>query len=78
LSRRPDPERIFEARRAAITNRLVDEDRVPRELAEQWIRGWELEADDRGLQRQSASFWDDARAWILEQRRAPGGRNAGG
>ena len=70
MARRADPERISEARRAALRNRLVDEDRLPPELADLWTLGWMTEAGDQGRDRLSASFWDGAREWILEQRGA--------
>jgi hypothetical protein len=71
LSRRADPERIYIARRDALLHRLIDQDRIPRELAEQWLRAWELEAVDRGLERLTAAFWDRAGEWVLERRRRP-------
>jgi hypothetical protein len=37
MTRRASPERIYEARRAAIRNRLTDEHRMPPEVAEQWL-----------------------------------------
>jgi hypothetical protein len=68
VSRRADPERIYEARRAAIRNRLIDEHRMAPELAEQWIRAWEVDAIDRGIERHSSVFWDGAEAWVAEKR----------
>jgi hypothetical protein len=68
VSRRPDPERIYQARRDAIRNRLIDQERIPPELVELWIRAWELEAGDRGLDRLTAAFWDGAGEWILGRR----------
>jgi hypothetical protein len=56
VSRRADPDRIYQARRAAIRNRLTDEDRLPPELADVWIAAWEVEAADRGIERYSAAF----------------------
>ena len=41
---------------------------MPPELAEQWIRAWEVDAADRGLERHTAAFWDGAPEWILGQR----------
>jgi hypothetical protein len=62
--RKPDPERIYLARRAAIFRRLVDEQRLGKLDAEGWIAAWEQEAASRGLDRHSGSFWDEGRVWI--------------
>jgi hypothetical protein len=70
--RRADPERLYEARRAAIRNSLTDEHRMPPDLAEQWIRAWEVEATDRGIERFTAAFWEGALEWIGERRASRG------
>jgi hypothetical protein len=70
LTRRADPERIYQARRDAVRNRLTDEHRMPPELADQWLRAWEVEAADRGLERLRAEYWDGASEWVVEQRSA--------
>ena len=67
--RKPDPERIYLARRAARFRRLVDEQRLDELNAEHWIAAWEREAAFRGLDRHSAGFWQDGEAWIAEGRR---------
>jgi hypothetical protein len=69
MAGRPDPERIYQARRAALLARLTQEDRMAPELADVWVAAWEVEAADRGLERHSPAFWTDAREWILERRR---------
>ena len=50
MSRRADPERIFQARRDAIRNTLTGSG-MPLETAERWCDAWELEATGRGLPR---------------------------
>lgn len=37
MSRSPDPERIFAAKRAAILERLVSDAGIPREWATAWL-----------------------------------------
>jgi len=48
MARRADPERIFQARRAAVRNGLSDTG-MSREDAERWCDAWEVEAAGRGL-----------------------------
>jgi len=67
--RKPNPERIYLARRAAHFRRLVDEDRLDDLDADQWIAAREREAASRGLDRNSAGFWQDGESWIAEGRR---------
>jgi hypothetical protein len=67
--RKPDPERIYQARRAANFRRLVLQDRLDELDTEHWIAAWEREAASRGLDRHGAPFWDDGRAWIEAGRR---------
>ena len=67
--RKPDPERIYLARRDAIFHRLVDEQRLDELDAEHWIAAWEREATPRGLERHSGAFWEEGRVWIADGRR---------
>ena len=67
MARRPDPKRIFTARRMAIGNILTDEG-MPLEMAEAWCDAWELEADSLDLDRTSSEYWALGSAWIHEQR----------
>jgi hypothetical protein len=67
--RKPDPERIYQARRAATFRRLVDEHRLGELDAEHWMARWEREADARALDRRTDAFWQDSARWITEQRR---------
>jgi hypothetical protein len=66
--RKPDPLRIFAARRIAHGNRLVGEG-VSEEVSERWLVAWEAEARSRGVDARTGAFWDPAYEWITEQRR---------
>jgi hypothetical protein len=68
LPRRPDPQRINEARRAAIRNVLIDEYRMPAELADTWIASWEAEDDRRGTE-PGSDYWTIGLVWIRERAR---------
>lgn len=58
MTRPPDHERIYAARRAATLERLVGEG-IPREWAEAWLTSWEGGAADiHGLRREPATFWE--------------------
>ncbi len=50
MARRSDPERIFEAQRAGVLNRLTGTGMQP-ETADRWLDAWVLEATGRGLPR---------------------------
>ena len=66
MARRADPERIDEARRAALCNALTGTGMSP-ETAERWLAAWADEAASRGLQR-SAAYWTAAAVWIAAER----------
>jgi hypothetical protein len=73
LTRRADAERIHQARRIAVRNRLTDYG-MPLDEAERWCNGWEAEAERLELPR-DGDFWTVGDAWIAEeraQRRKPG------
>jgi hypothetical protein len=67
--RKPDPERIYLARRSATFRRIVYEEHLDELDAEHWIAGWEREADAHGIDRHSEAFWREGSGWITEQRR---------
>jgi len=67
--RKPDPERIYQARRAATFCRLVDEHCLDELDAEHWMARWEREAEVRALDRHTDAFWQDSAPWITKQRR---------
>lgn len=68
MARKPDPERIYQARRAANVNRLTGDERMRPDHAEALVAAWETEAARRGVQRGGATFWTEGEAWIVEQR----------
>ena len=66
MGRRSTPDRIYQARRASVLSRLVQESRLSGERAEGMVAAWEVEATERGLRRDSAGFWLDADMWLAE------------
>jgi hypothetical protein len=68
MSRRADPERIFEAWRIAIRNRLTGSG-MDEATADRWCDGWESEASGRGLPR-DGDYWQIGAEWIAEERAA--------
>ena len=66
MSRRPDPARIHQARRAAIRNTIMQSRGLDQDVAERWCDAWEAEAALQGLERGSA-YWDADKAWIDAQ-----------
>jgi hypothetical protein len=67
MGRRSSPDRIYEARRAAVLSRLIQERRLSEQRAEGLVAAWEAEASERGLRRDSAGFWFDADPWLAGQ-----------
>jgi hypothetical protein len=66
MARRADPERIKEARRAAIRNVLIDESRMSPEVADEWTAKWEAEALRKGIE-PSSEYWNIGLVWMSEQ-----------
>jgi hypothetical protein len=75
MARKPNPENIYLARRAAIASRLWSEG-VDEVTGGQWLAAWEAEAAFRGLERHSTELWDECDRWIAEQRSARNRRGA--
>jgi hypothetical protein len=65
---RPDPKRINEARRAAIRNVLIDEDRMSPDLADAWIAAWEADAAALPIE-PGSDYWTLGLEWIHRQSR---------
>ena len=59
-------ERIDQARRDAIRNRLIGNTGLDRDVAERWCDAWETEAALRGLRR-DGDYWEAGKLWIDAQ-----------
>jgi hypothetical protein len=72
VARRSDPERIFQAWRAAIRNTLMQSG-IDEATANRWCDAWEIEAAGRGLPR-DGKYWTLGGQWIAAERatRRPG------
>lgn len=68
MARRADPERIHQARRAAIRNGLTDFG-MDLATAERWCDAWEFEAAMRRLRR-DRDYWTAGEEWIAAERAA--------
>ena len=66
MSRRADPARIDQARRAAIRNRLIGEG-VTEATAEAWIAAWDAHAAEHGLE-PGREYWERGWDWIATER----------
>ena len=58
-------ERIHQARRAAIRNRLISTGKDP-DVAERWCDAWEAEAVLQDLKRDNG-YWEAGKLWIDAQ-----------
>ena len=67
MSRRSTPERIDQARRAAMRQRLIGEG-VTEATADAWIAAWAARATQDGIE-PGATYWGAAWTWIAEQNR---------
>ena len=63
MARKPDPVRIYAARRAATEARLRGSG-MPQDVAQRWLADWEAFAAQEGLDRGAGDFWERAMAWI--------------
>jgi hypothetical protein len=68
MSRRADPQRIFQARRAAVRYGLMDTG-MDEATANRWCDAWEIEAAGRDLAR-DAAYWRVGEDWIAAERAA--------
>ena len=68
VTRRSDPERIFQARREGVRQRLMGLGMTP-ETADRWLDAWVLEAAGRGLPR-DGRYWGAGWDWIVAERAA--------
>jgi hypothetical protein len=67
MSRSPDPERIFAAKRAATLQRLVNDHGIPRDWANAWLDSWEGGAADIHDLRRDGSFWQHAYGYVRRE-----------
>lgn len=67
MARQSTPERIDQARRDALVNRLIASRMTPA-TADAWIAAWKARATAEGIGPGSA-YWDAAWAWIALERR---------
>jgi hypothetical protein len=70
MSRSPDPERIFAAKRAATLQRLVNDHGIPREWATAWLDSYEGGAADLHDLRRDRDFWANAFNYTLNEYQA--------
>jgi hypothetical protein len=66
MSHRADPDRIHQARRAAIRNAIMQDRGLDQDVAERWCDAWEAEALLQGRER-GRDFWDAGKVWIDRQ-----------
>jgi hypothetical protein len=67
MSRRADPQRIYEAQRAGIRQRLIVQGVIPA-TADSWITAWEAETSGREDLGRGGRYWDAGWNWIAEER----------
>ena len=66
MSHRADPDRIHQARRAAIRNAIMQDRGLDQQVAERWCDAWEAEAVLQGRER-DRDYWDAGKLWIDRQ-----------
>jgi hypothetical protein len=60
-------QRIWDAQRTGLRNRLRDQWRLPEDRAERLLAEWESEAAVRGLSTLADGYWATAETWVTEQ-----------
>jgi hypothetical protein len=70
MARKPDPARIYQARRDAIGSRLTGSG-MPQDDAERWLAAWEARAVLGGLDVYDRDFWQAGADWIEAELAAP-------
>lgn len=68
MPRRPQPERIDEARRAALASRLTAAGVAP-DHVKAWLAAWAAFAEQAGIDR-DRDYWTRAWTWINAERDA--------
>jgi hypothetical protein len=62
-------QRIHEASRVGLRNRLLEEWRLPTDETDRLLAAWEEEAAARGLRPGDFGYWRDADDWIRARAR---------
>lgn len=60
-------QRIHEAQRAGLRNRIRDHWRVPEARADALLDAWAITASERGLVPGQATYWQEGEEWIRAQ-----------
>lgn len=68
MTRRSDPDRIYQARRSAVFANLTQTRTIDELEGGHRIAAWEREAERRGLDRHGAEFWEAGERWLAEWR----------
>lgn len=70
MSRRADPERIYQARRSAVFRKLTATGAIDELDAQHWIAAWERSPQAELADRLTPEFWEAGELWILSSRLA--------
>lgn len=60
-------QRIWDAQRTGLRNRLRDQWRIPEARVELLLADWEVEAAARGLPTMNEGYWAAAEHWLAER-----------
>jgi hypothetical protein len=60
-------QRIHEAQRTGLRNRIRDQWHVPEERANALLDAWEIVARERGLEPGQVGYWRESEEWIRQR-----------
>jgi hypothetical protein len=60
-------QRIHDAQRAGLRNRIRDHWHVPEARADALLDAWEITASERGLAPGQAAYWQEGEKWVRAQ-----------
>jgi len=60
-------QRIWDAQRSGLRNRLRDQLRIPEAQVELLLSDWEVEAAARSLPKMNEGYWAAAEHWLAER-----------
>lgn len=60
-------ERIHQAQRAGLRNRMREAWHVPELKVDELLRAWAAEAKERGLTPGQVGYWRDGEEWLRQQ-----------